>query len=78
MTTIDALGEALPREMARVRDVVLPHYLLMADRPRASDAAFMREVAFMRLDLHMAAKALAEGDFVAMLRAYNSLKEWEP
>ncbi len=62
----DSLGEALPKEMARVRDEVLPLYLQI---PTGIFAATM-----MRADLDAAAKAMAEGDVVAMLRTYESLK----
>lgn len=64
----ETLGEALPREMARVRDEVLPVYLTI---PTGIFAATM-----MRNDLDAAAKAMAEGDTVEMLRVYKSLKEY--
>lgn len=64
----DTLGTALPREMARVRDKVLPHYIEIG--PAGQFGAMM-----IRRDLDAAAKALAEGDVVAMLRAYQALKE---
>lgn len=60
------LGEALPREMARVRDELLPAYDSI---PTGVIAATM-----MRAELDRAAKALAEGDMVAMLHVYQSLK----
>lgn len=62
------LGEDLPRLMAHVRDHVLPAYLEIG--PAGAFGAMM-----IRRDLDDAAKALAEGDVVAMLRAYNALKE---
>jgi hypothetical protein len=65
---MDSLGTALPREMARVRDVVLPEYLAI---PTGIFAAAM-----MRADLDRAATALAEGDVIEMLRVYESLKEY--
>lgn len=64
----DTLGDALPREMARVRDHVLPHY---TPEVNGQFAAGM-----MRADLDAAAKALAEGDVAAMIVAYQSLKGW--
>lgn len=67
---IDTLGDALPREMARVRDEVMPAY-------QACGNAGVFALTMMRRDLDAAAKALAEGDVVAMLRAYQSLKEYE-
>lgn len=66
----ESVGEALPREMARVRDVVMPAY-----QEIGSAGAFA--LAFMRRDLDYAARALAEGDVVAMIEAYKELKEWE-
>lgn len=68
--TNDTLGTALPEEMSRVRDKVLPCYLEigLAGRP----AAF-----WMRKDLDRAAKALAEGDVIEMIRVYESLKGWK-
>ena len=64
-----SLGEALPREMARVRDEVLPPYLEIGQ-------AGVFAVAMMRADLDAAAKALAEQDVVEMMRVYKSLKEY--
>lgn len=66
----DTLGDALPREMARVRDELLPLY-------QSIGAPGMFAVAMMRADLDRAAKALAEGDVVAMLSVYQSLKEYQ-
>ena len=60
------LGEALPAEMARVRDEVLPIYDAI---PAGRFAATM-----MRMDLDRATKALAEGDVVEMMRAYVALQ----
>lgn len=65
MTESITLGEALPKEMARVRDEVLPIY---DSFPTGSWAARA-----MHRDLDAAAKAMAEGDVVAMLRVYQSL-----
>lgn len=64
MTT---LGEALPIEMARVRDEVMPAYLEIG--PAGAFA-----LANMRADLDAAATAMVAGDVVAMLRMYESLK----
>lgn len=67
---MDTLGDALPREMARVRDVLMPEYLAVG--PAGSLA-----VAMMRRDLDLAAKAMIEGDIVAMIQVYESLKEYQ-
>jgi hypothetical protein len=68
--TIETLGTALPKEMARVRDEVMPNYLAIG--PAGTFGVLM-----MRHTLDRATKALAEGDLVAMIRAYEDLKEIE-
>jgi hypothetical protein len=65
MTT---LGEELPLQMARVRDEILPHY-------DAIGPAGVFGATMIRADLDRAAKALAEGDVVEMIRVCQSLKE---
>jgi hypothetical protein len=67
---MSTLGEAQPREMARVRDEVMPIYQEIGREG-------LPALTMMRLELDAAAKALAEGDVVAMLRAYESLKGFE-
>jgi hypothetical protein len=64
------LGEELPKEMARIRDVVMPAY-----QECGPSAALT--LALMRHDLDRAAKALAEGDLPAMIDAYQALKEYK-
>lgn len=66
----DSLGDALPREMARVRDEVMPAY---ASCGPAADFA----LAMMRLDLDAAQLAMIRGDVVEMMRCYESLKGYE-
>lgn len=67
MTT---LGDDLPREIARVRDVVIPAYL-------ECGPGGMFAVTAMRADLDAASKAMIEGDIVAMVRIYKKLKDWQ-
>lgn len=62
------LGSELPNEMARVRDELLPIYDAI---PAGKFAATL-----MRHDLDRAAKALAEGDVVEMMRVYKSLASY--
>jgi hypothetical protein len=71
MAETNTLGDALPREMARVRDEVLPAYVEIG----ASGAI---AATLMRRSLDLAAKAMAEGDVVAMLAAYEDLRGYEP
>lgn len=59
------LGEALPREMTRVREII-PLY---DGVPTGFIAATM-----MRQSIDRAQKALAEGDVVEMIRCYEDLK----
>ena len=68
-TPTESLGEALPREMARVRDEVMPPYRDIG--PSGVPALMM-----MRHALDVAAKALAEGDVVMMVRIYQELKDF--
>lgn len=55
-------------EMARVRDEVIPQYDALG--PVGVFGATM-----LRRDLDIATKALAEGDVIAMLAIYQTLKE---
>jgi hypothetical protein len=63
----DTLGDALPREMARVRDEVMPAYLEIG--PPGIFA-----LTLMRFELDRATKALAEGDIATMIASYQELK----
>lgn len=63
-----SLADALPKEMARVREL-LPLYDAI---PTGVFAATM-----MRQDLDRAAKAMIEGDTVAMIAVYESLKGYK-
>lgn len=65
--TIETLGDALPKQMARVRDEILPEYV-------AIGAPGMFAATMMRKDLDDAARAMAAGDVVAMIRAHEALK----
>jgi hypothetical protein len=67
---VKTLGDELPREMARVRDEVMPAYEEIG--PAGGIA-----LAMMRADLDAAARAMAEGDVVAMLRVYQSLRGYK-
>lgn len=66
----DTLGDALPREMARVRDEIMPAY-------QAIGAPGLFALTMMRADLDRAAKAMAEGDIVEMVRVCKSLQEYK-
>jgi len=67
----ETLGEALPREMARVRDRVMPAYIgLKGDAGRVA-------LVMMRGSLDQAAKAMAEGDIASMIAAYEDLRSYD-
>ena len=66
----DSLGTELPKEMARIRDVLMPQYLAIG-----SAGGFA--LAMMRRDLDLASKAMAEGDLVGMISAYKALKDYK-
>ena len=65
---MSTLGEELPKEMARVRDDVLPLYDELGNAGAWGAAAIRR-------DLDIAARVLAEGDVVGMLHIYKTLRE---
>lgn len=67
---MSSLGEDLPRQMARVRDELMPHY--QAIGPVGTFALTM-----MRQSLDRAAKAMAEGDLPAMISVYEELKSFK-
>lgn len=64
-----SLGEALPEEIARVRDELLPAYY--ACGPSGVFAATM-----MHRALDRASRAMIEGDLPAMIRCYEELKSF--
>lgn len=63
----DSLAEALPKEMARVRNV-LGHY-------HAVGTAGIFGAAFIEQDLAAADRAVMSGDVIAMIQAYQKLQE---
>ncbi len=64
------LGEALPLEIARVRDTIMPAYLEIG-------AAGAPALFLMRASLDRASKAMIEGDAVAMLHCLEDLRGYE-
>lgn len=66
--SVNTLGDDLPRQMARVRDELIPAY-------QSIGPAGAFGLAMLRQSLDNAAKAMVSGDVVAMLRAYQNLKE---
>lgn len=66
---METLADALPKEMARVREV-LGHY-------HAIGPAGMFGAAFIEQDLKAADQAVMSGDPVAMIAAYQKLREIE-
>ena len=68
-TEVETLADALPKEMARVREV-LGYY-------KEIGSAGMFGAAFIEHDLRAADRAVMSGDVVAMLRALETLKQIE-
>lgn len=56
--------------MTRVRDEVMPAYITIGPAGHLA-------LTLMRVELDRATKALAEGDIIGMLRAYESLKGFD-
>lgn len=72
-----SLGEALPAEMTRVRGLLVEYAQLCERMPKLAQG--MKPLMFMMgLSLDQAAKAMIEGDVVAMLRSFSELKGFEP
>jgi len=67
---METLGDALPKEMTRIRDVVMPAY-------RDIGPAGGFALAMMRRDLDIAAKAMAEGDLPGTISAYKALQDYK-
>ena len=63
---METLADALPKEMARVREV-LGHY-------REIGPAGAIGAAFIELDLRAADKAVMSGDVVAMIKSLETLR----
>lgn len=66
----DSLGTALPAEMARVRDELMPMY-------QSIGPSGVFALTLMRAELDLATKALAEGDVIQMIKSYEALKEFQ-
>ena len=66
---METLGEALPKEQARVREV-LGHY-------KDIGPAGMFGAAMIEQSLRQADQAVMSGDLPAMIAAYNELKDIE-
>lgn len=71
---IDSLGDAFPREQARVREV-LSHYEECFRMPDGSGRGCAFAIHMIKASLAAADKAAISGDVVAMLAAYQDLKE---
>lgn len=65
----ESLGEALPREIERVQEI-MPYYVEIG--PAGAPALFL-----MRASVRRATEAMAAGDLPAMLVAYQDLKGYE-
>lgn len=63
---MDTLGDALPREIKRCQELLIDY---AAIGPAGNFGAAM-----IRMDIAAGIKAMAEGDPVAMIRAYEALK----
>jgi hypothetical protein len=72
--TTDTLGDALPREQARVRDVLQMYHEAAMLCPQGN-CNFA--IAMIKNSLAEADKAVISGDLVRMIAAYNDLKEIE-
>ena len=63
----ESLGEALPKEIARVREVLKDYESV---GPAGAFAVMM-----IKKDIADAERAIMEGDLVAMIRSYKTLQD---
>ncbi len=75
-TPSDTLGDALPRECARVREV-LSQYEECFRAPDGSGRGCAFAIHMIKASLAAADKAMISGDVVAMIQAYEDLKGTE-
>lgn len=68
----NTLGDALPLEMTRVRTVVLPAYQAVLEHAPMTQIT----ISLINASLDRAQTALAEGDVLAIILAYEDLKGW--
>lgn len=69
----DTLGDALPREINRVRDIQ-SNYKALRGMP---NVIVEPQIKMMEFSIQAGIKAAASGDVTEMLRAYEDLKAWE-
>ena len=66
----ESLGEALPKEQARVRGLIVRY------RDPVMNGAGELSAMMMERSLKAADQAVISGDLTAMVNAYQDLKEW--
>lgn len=69
---METLADALPRQQARVREVLALYEELQRENPRAICGP---AIAMIKASLAEAERAAISGDVIAMLRAHEDLKE---
>ena len=67
---MSSLAEALPTEINRVREVVIPIFEALRSMPNT----IVEPQIIMKYAVSMAIKACASGDIIAMLQWYEELK----
>lgn len=67
--SIETLGDALPREINRCRELVKMYEEI------GNPGIFAKTM--IQADIDKAERAMAEGDLPAMIAVYQSLKEWK-
>jgi len=68
---MESLAEALPKEQARVRELIVMY------RDPALNGAGNLAAAMMEQSLAAADRAIVSGDVVSMIRCYEDLKGYE-
>ena len=68
---MESLGEALPKEMARVRELIVMY------RDPSLNGAGNLAAAMMERSLVAADRAIVSGDLAEMICCFKDLKEWD-
>ena len=68
-----SLAEVLPARIREMNEVIIPAYVEII--PLAPMTAIT--VSLMRSSVNRAVEALASGDVVEMIRAYEDIKDWQ-
>lgn len=68
-----SLAEAMPAKIREMNEVIIPAYVEIIPISPMTQIV----VTIMRAQVHAATEALASGDVIAILRAYEDIKDYK-